>query len=236
VSAEQTGRSGERDLARTLAGWSLIAAPLLLLLWNALDPATSDHAAERLTQIDDNGPRFIAAGYLGLIGVWAFVPGLIGFWQLFRGPRITLGQVGTGLLLIGIITTTAFFGFGIYEYEAAQLELDRAQMAKLADNVEAPSAVAIPLLVVFLVGVVLGSLIVAWSLWRRHIVPVWSPIAIVLGTILNFIADSAVLSATSWAFALVGFGWVGVTLLRMTDEEWDRRGRPAEPLESPTAA
>jgi hypothetical protein len=234
--AWQKWRFNQEDVARSLAGWSLILAPLLLLLWNLLDPATSDDASERLTQIANHGTRFIAAGYLGLIGVLVFVPGLIGLWQLFRGPRITLGQVGAGLMLIGIITTTAFFGFGIYEYEAAQSGYDRTQMAKLADNVEAPTAVAIPLLIVFLLGVVLGSLIVAWSLWRRHIVPFWSPAAIVIGTILNFVADSAILSAIAWGFGLVGFGWVGLTLLSMTPEEWNRRDETADRVESRPAS
>ena len=224
MSVSEQRPSEERDLARTLAGWSLIIAPALLLLWNAIDPASSDKAAERLTQIADNGPRFIIAGYLSVIGVWAFIPGLIGLWRLFEGSRrITLGQVGAGLMLIGLVTTIAFFGFGVYEYEAAQPGYNAAQMAKLADNVEAPAAVAIPLLVVFLVGVVLGSLVVAWSLWRSKVVPVWSPIAIVIGTILNFIADNPALSATAWAFTLVGFGWVGVRLLSMSADDWDRR-------------
>ena len=229
MSASEERPSEERDVARTLAGWSLIIAPALLLLWNAIDPASSDKAAERLTQIADNGPRFIVAGYLGVFGVWAFIPGIIGLWRLFEGPRrITLGQVGAGLMLIGLVTTIAFFGFGIYEYEAAQPGYDAVQMAKLADNVEAPSAAAIPLLIVFLVGVVVGSFIVAWSLWRRHVVPVWSPVAIVIGTILNFVADNPALSATGWAFTLVGFGWVGVRLLSMSADDWNRRGRVSD--------
>ena len=201
-----------RDFSRTLAGWSLIVAPLLLLLSNAIDPAVSDKAAERLTQIADNQSRYIAAAYLSLIAAWAFVPGLIGLSRLFRGPRVTLGQVGSGLMLIGIITTNAFVGFGVYEYEAAQRGYDPAQMARLADNVEA-SSVAIPLFIVFLVGVVFGSLIVAWSLWRRRIAPAWSPAAIVVGSILNFLANSAALSAIAFAFTLAGFGWVGLRLL-----------------------
>lgn len=234
MSTDQGDRSDQRDAARLLAGWSLIVAPVLLLLWNAIDPATSDHAAERLTQIADNGPRYIVAGYLSLVGAWAFVPGLIGLWQLFQGSRITLGQVGSGLMLIGIITTIAFFGLGVYEYEAAQPGYDRAQMAKLADAVEAPSAVAIPLLVVFVLGLMLGSVIVAWSLWRRRIVPLWSPAAIVVGTILNFLSDSPALGAIASAFTLVGFGWVGVRLLAMSAEEWDRRGRTPR-LSEPSA-
>lgn len=170
-----------------------------------------------------------------MLGAWSFVPGLIGLWQLFRRPRLTLGQLGSGLMLIGIITTVAFFGFGVYEYEAAQPRLDRAEMAKLADKVEGPSTVAIPLLVVFLVGLVLGSLIVAWSLWRRRVVPPWAPAAIAVGAILNFLADSPAVSALASAFTLLGFGWVGVRLLSMSADEWDRRGRTPEAADGATA-
>jgi hypothetical protein len=214
-TADMQGPLKERSFETKLAGLSLIVAPALLLLANAIDPSASDKAAARLPEISDNPARYVAAAYLMVLAAWAFVPGLIGVWRLFQGPRVTVGQVGTGLLLIGMITTIAFVGFGVYEYEAATSGLDPAQMARLADNAEA-SAVAIPLLVVFLVGVVVGSLIVAWSLWRHRIAPVWSPVAIVVGTILNFLADSAALSATAFAFQLVGFGWIGLRLLRGT--------------------
>jgi hypothetical protein len=207
------GPSNERRFHTRVAGLSLIVAPALLLLANAIDPSASDKAAARLIEIGDNPARYLAAGYLLVLAAWAFVPGLLGLWRLFEGPRVTAGQVGAGLVFIGTITSIAFFGFGVYEYEAATSGLDPAQTARLVDNAE-NSAVGIPLLVVFLVGVVIGSLVVAWSLWRRRIVPVWSPAAIVVGTILNFLADSATLSATAFAFQLVGFGWVGLRLLR----------------------
>ena len=105
----------ERRFDTRLAGLSLIAAPALLLLANAIDPSASDKAAARLPEISANPARYVAAGYLMVVAAWAFVPGLIGVWRLFQGPRVTAGQVGTGLLLIGMITTIAFFGFGVYE-------------------------------------------------------------------------------------------------------------------------
>ena len=230
--------SDERHFARTLAGLSLIVAPLLLLLGVLIGPDLSDDAAERLAEIADNEARYIVGGYLFLLGAWLFVPGLIGLWRLFRGPGgVTLGQVGAGLILIGVITTIAFFGFGAYEYEAAQPDLDPAQMAELAENAEETN-VAIPLFVAFIVGIVIGSLIVAWSLWRREIVPVWAAGAIVVSAILGFLAESAALSAISFAFLVVGLGAVGLKLLSMSDEEWDLLGRvpgPAEPPPGPAA-
>ena len=202
----------QRNLARTVTGASLIVAPLLLLLANAIDPATSDHAADRLPQIAGHQARYIVAAYLLVAGAWAFVPGLMGLWSLFRGPRVTLGQVGAGLVLAGTVTTIAFVGFGVYEYEAATSGLDPSQMARLADNAES-SAVAIPLLIVFLLGVVIGSLILAWALWRRRIVPAWSPAAIAAGAMLNLAADAPALSAIAFALQLVGYGYVGLRLL-----------------------
>jgi hypothetical protein len=202
-----------KNFETRLAGLSLIAAPALLVLANAIDPGASDKAAARLPEISGHPGRYVAAAYLLVLAAWAFVPGLLGLWRLFAGPRVTAGQLGAGLMLIGTITTIAFVGFGVYEYEAATSGLDPSQMARLVDDAE-EATIGIPLLVVFLVGVVVGSLVVAWSLWRRRIVPVWSPAAIVVGTLLNFLADTPALSATAFAFQLVGFGWVGLRLLR----------------------
>jgi hypothetical protein len=224
-----TRSTPERSFGRRVAGLSLIVAPALLMLANAIDPGASDRADTRLSQIGAHPTRYIAAAYLLLIAAWAFVPGLIALWRLFEGPRVTMGQLGSGLMLIGTVTTIAFFGMGVYEYEAAKPGLDHAQMARLVDNAEG-AAVASPLLVVFLLGVVVGSLILAWSLWRRRIVPVWSPVAIIVGTILNFLADGAAISAIAFGFQLVGFGWVGLRLLTTPRDEWARVSRTSGDL------
>lgn len=225
--------SDERNFARTLAGLSLILAPLLMLLAVAIGPHLSDDGGGRLAEIADNEGRYIVGQYLLLVGAWAFVPGLIGLWRVLRGPRVTLGQVGAGLVLTGFIGTIAFFGFGAYEFEAAQPDLDRAQMAQLADKVN-DSGLMVPMIVItFVVGFAIGSLIVAWSLWRRKVVPPWAPAALVVGTILDILADSAALSAIAFAFLLVGFGSVGLKLLSMSDEEWDLLGRVPGPAGAP---
>jgi hypothetical protein len=224
--------SDQRNFARTLAGLSLIVAPLLLLVSMLIGPDLSDVGAKRLSEIADNQGRYVASRYLLLIGAWVFVPGLIGLSRLFRGPRVMLGQVGAGLVLIGWISTIAFFGLGAYEYEAAQPGLDRALMGRLADRVDS-SGVMMPMIIItFVVGIAIGSLIVAWSLWRRKLVPPWAPAALVVWTILDVIANSVAVSAIALAFLLVGFGSVGLKLLSMSDEEWDLLGRARGPAEA----
>jgi hypothetical protein len=214
-----------RGWAETLPGISLIAAPLLLLAANAIDPGASDRAAERLPQISHHSARYVAAAYLLVAGAWMFLPGLVALWNLLRGPRTTLGQVGVGLVLIGTVTTIAFFGFGVYEYEAATSGLDPTQAARLVDDTE-HAAIAIPLLVVFLVGVVIGSLILAWSLWRRRLVPGWASAAIAVGTVLNLAANGAALSALAWSLQCVGYAPAGMRLLSLRTGDSDDPGRP----------
>jgi hypothetical protein len=225
--------SDQRNFARTLAGLSLIVAPLLLLVSMLIGPDLSDVGAKRLSEIADNQGRYVASRYLLLIGAWVFVPGLIGLSRLFRGPRVMLGQVGAGLVLIGWISTIAFFGLGAYEYEAAQPGLDRALMGRLADRVDS-SGVMMPMIIItFVVGIAIGSLIVAWSLWRRKLVPPWAPAALVVWTILDILANSVAVSAIAIAFLLVGFGSVGLKLLSMPDEEWDSLGQETDRAEAP---
>lgn len=227
--------SDQRNFARTLAGLSLIVAPLLLLLSVSIGPHTSDDGAKRLAEIADNQDRYVASHYLLLIGAWAFVPGLLGLSRLFRGTRVTLGQVGAALLLLGWISTIAFFGLGTYEYEAAQPKLDRVLMGQLADGVDG-SAVMIPVIVVtFVVGIAIGSLVVAWSLWRRRLVPLWAPAALVVWTILDILANNVAVSAVAQIFLLVGCAGVGRELLSMSDEEWDLLGRTPILAGAPTA-
>lgn len=209
--------------SKALCGASLAVAPLLMLLANGIDPGASDKAAQRLPQIADHPARFIAAAYLLLAGAVAFVPGLVALFGVLREGGARAGTIGTGLVLAGTIASTAFVGFGIYEYEAATAGLAPAQMARLADDVEA-SAVAIPLLIVFLLGVVIGGLLIAWSLWRHRLR--WPASAIAAGTVLNLAADRPALSALAFALQTLGYGAVGVRLLARTGEPGTAAPRP----------
>jgi hypothetical protein len=224
--------SDQRNFARTLAGLSLMVAPLLLLISTLIGPDLSDDGAKRLSEIAGNEGRYVASRYLLLIGAWVFVPGLLGLSRVFRGQRVMLGQVGAGLLLIGWISTIAFFGLGGYEYEAARQRSGRALMGQLVERVN-DSRVMMPMIIItFVVGIAIGSLIVAWSLWRRRLAPPWVPAALVIWTILDIIANSVAVSAVALAFLLVGLGSVGLKVLSMSDEEWDLLGRAPDLAEA----
>jgi hypothetical protein len=226
--------SDSRNFGRTLAVISLIATPLLLFVGILISPDTSDDAAKALAEIADNEVGYVIGGLLFLIAPLAFVPGMLGIMRLMRRHGVTIGQAGAALIMIGALITVSFYGFGVIEYVAAtDSGLDRVEMARLVDAAE-DTALNLPFLVAFVLGLVLGSVLLAIGLWRSGVVPRWSPVALVVSTVVSFFAESAVLGAVSFVLLLAALVPIAQKILSISDEEWDRwrlpeRAPPAPP-------
>lgn len=222
--------SDSRNFARTLCALSLIAAPLLLLAGTLIGPDLSDDAAERLVEIADDKTPYAVGAVLFLVAPWVFIPGMVGLIHLLRGPRVTLGQVAAGALLLGALATTVFYGAGGYEYQAATADLDRSAMTELLDKTD-DADYFIPIIIVFLGGVVLGGIVLGIVLWRRGVVPIWAGLAVSASAIVGFIADDKVLTSIGFVLLLIGLGATAMRVLSMSDEQWGRW----TPLEDRTA-
>ncbi|MEK6278562.1 MAG: DUF4386 family protein [Actinomycetota bacterium] len=233
--------SDSRNFGRTLAALSLFITPLLLLASGLLAPDLGDNTAEEIANIADDKGLYVVSGILFLLAPLLFVPGMMGVIHLMRRRGVTLGQVGAAMIMIGALCTLAFYGWGAVEYVAATEDgLDRAQMAKLFDAAE-DSAIGAPIIVGFLGGLVIGSILLAIALWRSGVVPVWSPIALVLSNVINFIGEDKVVAAIGFALLFVALLPVGQKILSIRDDEWDSwqlpdSGGPAPaPAEPPPA-
>ncbi len=177
-------------------------------------------------------------GLLFLFAPLVLVPGMMGVIRLMRRGGVTLGQVGAALIMFGGLMTMAFYGYGVVQYIAAtESGLDHAQMAKLFDAVD-DSALQIPVILGFVVGLLIGSILLAIALWRNRVVPVWGPIALVISAILGFFGMSPAIGAISFALLFVGVLPIAQKLLSISDEEWEdwhlpeAGGGPAAPLAS----
>jgi hypothetical protein len=214
--------SDSRNFGRTLAAISLFVTPILLLLGTLVSPDTSDDAAKALADIADHKAGYVIGGILFLIAPLVFIPGMLGTMRLMRRRRVTMGQVGAALILLGALITVSFYGFGAMEYVAAtDSGLDRAQMANLVDSAE-DSALNIPIFIGFTLGLILGSILLAIALWRSRVVPVWAAAALVISTVLGFFAESLVLGVLSFVFLFAALAPIGRKILSIPDHEWDR--------------
>jgi hypothetical protein len=214
--------SDSRNFTRTLAAISLIVTPVLLLLASIIAPDLGDNAAEELAAIADNEAGYVISGILFLIAPLVFVPGMMGVIRLMRRRGVTMGQIGAALIMFGALATIAFYGWGLIEYVAATEDgLDRAQMAELFDAAE-DSNLIIPVLVCFLGGLLVGSILLAVALWRNRVVPVWSPIALVLSNVASFLSeDSKALSIVAFVLLFVALFAIAQKLLSISDDEWE---------------
>jgi hypothetical protein len=233
--------SDARNFGRTLTGLALIVGPAVMLVAALIGPdVNNDNKLKELNSVAAHKSSFILSGLLYLLSTLFLLAASVGVIHLFRNRRVTLGQVAGGLLLVGTAVTIAFYVFQSVEYEMVnQTGLDRVQLAKFLDKANnSPSS--LPLFILFLIGIVLGSILLAVALWRSGLVPKWAAVVIVVAGVFGFAGGQSKASGiVNSALLLIGLGMLGRTVLSMSDEKWDAPrdapGRAAEPIAGSSA-
>lgn len=213
--------SDSRNFSRTLAALGLSLGPFLFFVGTVIDPAWADDTGDYLQAIADAPGTYTAAGVLWTIGALLFIPGMLGVMKLMRGKGVTLGQVGAGLIATGLIlfaSAMAFYGVDVVLADFA----DREAAVQIADGFEDSAAVGTMYMISFLAGVVLGSVLLAIALLRRHIVPIWSPALLVASTVLGFVGETQMLSAASLLLLVAGLFPLSQRIWHLSDEAWGR--------------
>jgi hypothetical protein len=221
--------SDSRNFSRTLAAIGLLAAPLLFVIQSLLDPAWASDSAEYLAEVADDKGRYIAAGVVGTIGSLLLIPGMLGVMRLFRGRSITLGQIAAGLIAMGAIGLTAGLAFNGFDIILAD-HTDRAAAVQIYDEGDNNGAVIAYFIFFFFVGIVLGSILLAIALFRRRIVPIWSPILLVVAIVVGFLAgeESAIVNAISFLILAAALAPLAALMWGLSDDEWERWELPVE--------
>jgi hypothetical protein len=237
--------SDARNFGRTLTGLLLFVAPAVLLISTVIAPNT-DHKnkIQELNAVAAHKGIYLFSGLLFLLGGLLIIFMAIGVMRLFRGDGgVTAGQVAGALLVLGGSVTIAWYALGAMEYEmVSQKGLDRQALATFLHKTDNASSL-VPLFILFMVGVVLGTILLAVANYRTRVAPVWASVAIVLGGVVGAFGSGKVISAITFAILLVGLGALGTRVLSMSDEEWDQPRRryrsesvaPASPEPAPAA-
>jgi hypothetical protein len=224
------------NFSRTLAAIGLLLGPLLLALSSILDPAWDDDAATYLAEVADNKGAYIAAGAIGTIGTLLFIPGMLGVMRLMRRRGVTLGQVAAGLLTFGLIGLTPLLAFNGLDVVLAEASNRDAAVA-IYEDIEDSAAVTIYWVSFFMVGIVLGSILLAVALFRRRIVPIWSPILLIVAIVVGFFGESAVISALSFLVLGAALYPLAMRIWSLDDAQWKHWELPlGEETEAATPA
>jgi Domain of unknown function (DUF4386) len=224
--------SDARNFGRTLVGLAFILGPALMLIASIISPDTNnDNKLKELDTVAAHKSAFITGALIDLVATIVLLAASVGVIHLFRGRRVTLGQIAGSLLLVGTGASFAFYAFTIIEYEMVnQPGLNRQALATYLHKANMTASGA-PIFILFLLGIVLGLILLAIALWRSDLIPRWAAALIVVGGVLAFAGgQNKAAGIVTGVLLLIPFVLLGRTVLSMSDEAWDApRPRPQAP-------
>jgi hypothetical protein len=101
------GLSDAVHFRRIVAGVSLIAAPLILLVGALAHPQGKDSAIAHLAVVAESPDRYYVAHAILLGGLALFLPAVLGIMHLLTERATALGHIGGGLAMVGLFGATA---------------------------------------------------------------------------------------------------------------------------------
>jgi hypothetical protein len=212
-----------RALSRKLAAVGLILGAVLLAVSGLVDPAWADDGDEYLQEVGEATGRYAIAGALLSLAALMMVAGMLGVAKLLRRRRLTLGQVAATMIAVGFMGLTAGLAFNSLDIVLAEAENREAAVA-IYDDIEDEAGAIVYFVIVFFICAMLGLLLLAISLFRRRdVVPIWSPIVLLLGIVATFaLGESSVGSFVGGLVLAAGLFPLAMRMWSLTDEQWER--------------
>lgn len=212
----------------SVAGLTLIGAPLVGLVGALLSPQNTGNMEDELTVISEQTELWLASTFLTLLSFVLLIPAVFGLLYLLRHRSVALGHIGASLAVLGLFFHGAIMGYALVEVPLVESGLERAQMIAFAERMyESPAFVMI--LAPF-IGFYLGMFLLAVALWRAKVAPLWVSVLMVAALLSEFVGTDAVSPDLMFALLLVSLGWLGLRMLRTPHSQ-----RADESLASPGA-
>jgi hypothetical protein len=220
------------DVSRTsrrFGAFSLIAAGAALAAGTLFEAAGDDDSAgaaiAKIAAHQGQQRWAIAADLLAVF----ILPAILYLMRLARPGSPRLAMVGGTIAFAGwLAALLGFVGLDILEYHAAQA-VDGAHAVALVQATTDDPAFG-GLVAVFVIGHVLGMVLLGAALWRARTVPRWAAalmaVAIVVHLPAHFVSKGV--DAAGYGLLAIAFAGCALALLREDDAE-HQRGRVAVP-------
>ena len=216
-------RADLRHASRILAALVLPIGPLAVgVLRYILPYFSASNPRETAADVLASEGQQSAVLWLGLIATFTLLPGVLAVGRLTRrgAPRLTAAAM---LMVVpGYLGLTYLIASDMVLWTGARAGLDASTLAQLAGTVHPTSNIGIG---VFVLGHVIGTVLLGLALLRSRTVPAWAAIVTVVAQPLHFVAlvilGIPALDFAAWTANGVAFGVASIAILRMSDDEWD---------------
>ena len=222
------------NFRRTALGLCLIGGPFVALVGGLLTPwEEADTTAAYLTALAGNPVRAQASAVLLYFGYLLMAVGVFGMLHLLRRRAVVLGHVAGALAIWGWVSLPGMLSVDFYDLSLSA-SADRQEAIAISDKAGGYAGAAV-MGVPVLLGIV-GLFLLVLALWRAGFVPAWTPVVLFVGTVVSFVGPpNAVFFTAGTAAWLVSLGHIGLKMLGMSDEEWERGEAPAREETNPVA-
>jgi hypothetical protein len=222
------------NFRRNALGLCLIAGPLVALIGGLVTPwEESDTTAAYLTALAGSPVRAQVSAVLLYFGYLLIAIGIFGMMHLLRHRAVVLGHVAGALAIWGWVSLPGLLSVDFYDLSLG-VSADRQAAIAISDRAAGYAGAAV-MGVSVLLGII-GLFLLVVALWRAGFVPLWTPAVFFVGTAASFAGPPTAISFTiATAAWLLALGHVGLKILGMSDEEWERGGAPAREEAGPVA-
>ena len=210
-----------RTVTRWFGAASLVVGGIAVTIGTAVEPSgDNDSTGVALAKISrhlSDQRLLIVTDLFALF----MLPGILCLMRLARRRAPRLALAGGSLAFAGWLGGLVGLGsLDIVYYYGAKAS-DRDGVAVLIHAI-ANDWTSDVLLASFLVGQVLGTVLLAAALWRARVAARWAAVLLGVGSIVQVaVHDSNGVSAAVWACVTVGMGAFAISALRTDNESWD---------------
>lgn len=207
---------------RTRSAWlafAIFAAPLIFTIGQSLLPVLPDDLDSAFPGMIEHRDALFASQLLTAAGAFLFVPAVVAIWSLV--PRAARGA---GLLLVGgIVLAVGTWSNGLSEAvlgyvgraaTSSAVPPDAGASVLRALDLDVLGLAGLPISFLPIPIFALGLLLTAVALIVSRSVPIWQPIAIIVGTLASFaFAGMGPIALLTGLPLIIGFWSMGILLV-----------------------
>jgi hypothetical protein len=211
-------RTGSRLLAAVLLPIGPAAVAILRFI---LPYTTADSSADAVRLVAAHQSAQSAVVWLGFLACLTLVPGVIYAGRVVGRTAPRLAAVATILLVAGYVSLAWLTVGDAYLLFGVRHHLPQDALTAMYDGVHPAALVATGL---FVLGHVLGTILLGVGMLRGRAVPTWAALATIIAQPVHFVAAVIVgshgLDLLGWGLNAVGFAALSVTVLRLSNDDW----------------
>jgi hypothetical protein len=212
------GSSNPDRFRRIVAGLSLILFPLALVAEEFVDDG-AQNSAQLYDVVATNPNSLIVQALLLIVSSVFLIPATVGIVHLVRRRGVTFVHVGAFFAILGALGHVAIATHNLLITGVSVSA--KAEMVAFLDFVEEGGGaigIVFPLVMSFGAGMVL----LAIGAFRARLAPAWALGAVVAAVVINLAGPGSIhaLDVTKQILGATAFVWIGVTILRMSDQRW----------------